>query len=418
LAIIFQDVNRAKQFLPLLQRAGRMDALVEFVSSGSRFKLYIPKETCVITLLLTGIDCPRGGRPANGSLPATPSEEYAEEAHLLSKSLALQREVKVEVETVDKGGNFLGQITTDEGVSVSLSLVEAGYAAVYKSSSTNPNLYAQLVAAELKCKEKKLNRWKNYVEEVVVPKEEAEKNEPQERVVQHKKIVITEVTDELHFYGQLVENGPKLEQLTTQLRAELEARPPVAGSYTPKSGDLCVARFSLDDEWYRARVLSVKDNTDVTVLFIDYGNKERTQAVKLAQIPAGYEVLAPQAHEYALALVQLSTDEDDVEAAVERFKDAVQSDAEAEFAINSEYKNGAVDHVTLYDAKKVDIGKRLIAEGLVSVDRTHKERRLNKLFTEYLKSLTQAKAAHSNMWKYGDKEQDDAAEFGLAKPRV
>ena len=31
--------------------------------------------------------------------------------------------------------------------------------------------------------------------------EEIEKSEPQERVVQHKKIVVTEVTSELHFYG-------------------------------------------------------------------------------------------------------------------------------------------------------------------------------------------------------------------------
>jgi staphylococcal nuclease domain-containing protein 1 len=396
-----------------------MDALVEFVSSGSRFKLYIPKETCVITLLLTGIDCPRLGRPAMGAAPTTPNEEYAEDAYLLSKSLALQREVKVEVEAVDKGGNFLGQLTTDDGVSISLSLVEAGFAAVYKSSSTNPGLYAQLTAAELKCKEKKLNRWKNYVEEVVVPKEEeAEKNEPQERVVQHKKIVVTEVDGDLHFYGQLIENGPKLEQLTVQLRAELEARPPVAGAYTPKVGDLCVARFSMDDEWYRARVLSVGANGAVSVLYVDYGNREKTQAVKLAHLPAGFETLAPQAHEYALALVQVSSDEDDVEVAVERFKELVSSDPEAEFAINSEYKNGTVDFVTLYDAKKSDVGKSLISEGYVSVDRTHKERRLQKLFTEYLKVLAQAKASHRNMWKYGDKEQDDAAEFGLTRPKV
>ncbi len=75
-----------------------------------------------------------------------------------------------------------------------------------------------------------------------------------------KKIVITEIKPDLHFYAQSVENGPKLEQLTNQLRAELAAKPPVAGSYTPKVGDVCVAKFSLDDEWYRAKVLSVSPN--------------------------------------------------------------------------------------------------------------------------------------------------------------
>ena len=217
-ADVSADSNRAKQFLPLLQRAGKMDALVEFVSSGSRFRLYIPKETCCITFLLTGIDCPRLGRPAMNNNAATPSEEYAEDAFLLSKSLTLQREVRVEVEGVDKGGNFLGQMTTEDGVNVSVSLVEAGYAAVYKSSAMSPAVLAGLTSAELKAKEKRLNRWKNYVEEVVVPKEELEKNEPQERVVHQKKIVVTEVSSDLHFYGQLVENGAKLENMTTQLR--------------------------------------------------------------------------------------------------------------------------------------------------------------------------------------------------------
>ena len=85
-----------------------------------------------------------------------------------------------------------------------------------------------------------------------------------------------------------------------------------------------------------------------------------------------------------------------------------------EFAIVSEYKTGGVDFVQLYDAaRKTDLGKELISGGFVSVDRTHKERRLNKLFTEYLKVLATAKAAHKNMWKYGDKESEDAAEFGF-----
>merc|ERR1719341_363957 len=53
---------KCKQFLPFLQRAGRMSGMVEFVASGSRFRVYIPRETCVITFLLGGIDCAKSGR--------------------------------------------------------------------------------------------------------------------------------------------------------------------------------------------------------------------------------------------------------------------------------------------------------------------------------------------------------------------
>ncbi len=62
----------------------------------------------------------------------------------------------------------------------------------------------------------------------------------------------------MHFYGQLVDNGPKLEKLMAQLRTELETRAPVPGAYAPKVGDVCVAQFSADDEWYRAKVVAVR----------------------------------------------------------------------------------------------------------------------------------------------------------------
>lgn len=218
----------------------------------------------------------------------------------------------------------------------------------------------------------------------------------------------------MHFYGQLVENGPKLEQLTMQLRSELESRPPVPGAYTPKAGDMCVAKFSIDNEWYRAKVLSVQSSGNVNVLFVDYGNREQTHANKLAQMPAGFETLSPQATEYQLALVQLSTDEDDVEVCIDKFKEMVFSDEGANFTINTEYKLGSIEFVTLVDLNKNDIGKKLVADGYVSVDKARREKRLQKILAEYLKTLAGAKQAHKMMWRYGDKEQDDAAEFGLS----
>jgi len=48
------DSSKAKQFLPFLTRLDRTPALVEFVASGSRLRLYMDKETCLLTLLLGG----------------------------------------------------------------------------------------------------------------------------------------------------------------------------------------------------------------------------------------------------------------------------------------------------------------------------------------------------------------------------
>ncbi|NXJ21614.1 SND1 protein, partial [Dicrurus megarhynchus] len=93
-ADISGDTQKAKQFLPFLQRAGRSEAVVEYVFSGSRLKLFLPKETCLITFLLAGIECPRGARNAPGL--AQEGEPFSEEAALFTKELVLQREVRPE----------------------------------------------------------------------------------------------------------------------------------------------------------------------------------------------------------------------------------------------------------------------------------------------------------------------------------
>uniref|UniRef100_A0A8C2AMD9 Staphylococcal nuclease and tudor domain containing 1 n=1 Tax=Cyprinus carpio TaxID=7962 RepID=A0A8C2AMD9_CYPCA len=91
-ADISGETQKAKQFLPFLQRAGRSEAVVEYVFSGSRLKLYMPKETCLITFLLAGIECPRGSRNMPGGMQV--AEPYSEEATFFTKELVLQREVR------------------------------------------------------------------------------------------------------------------------------------------------------------------------------------------------------------------------------------------------------------------------------------------------------------------------------------
>lgn len=96
------DVQRSKQFLPYLQRTPRLDGVVEFVASGSRFRVYIPKETCVITFLLGGINVPRGARPGPGGKLVGENEPYAEEAAKFSKSRTLQHEVSQKLKNSTK----------------------------------------------------------------------------------------------------------------------------------------------------------------------------------------------------------------------------------------------------------------------------------------------------------------------------
>ena len=71
-------------------------------------------------------------------------------------------------------------------------------------------------------------------------------------------------------YYLLTVLGPELEKLMEQLRSDLGASPPLPGSYSPKKGDLCAAKF-IDGEWYRARVEKVTGH-QVNIIYVDYGN--------------------------------------------------------------------------------------------------------------------------------------------------
>ena len=56
-----------------------------------------------------------------------------------------------------------------------------------------------------------------------------------ERVVHYKKVAVTDVgRGNLRFSAQSVDDGPKLEKMTAELRDHLAAHPPTAGAYQPR----------------------------------------------------------------------------------------------------------------------------------------------------------------------------------------
>lgn len=80
------DHTRIKQqYLPSWQRALRTDGIVEFVASGSRLRVFISKDSCLITFLLGGISCPRSGRPAVNGAPAQVGDPFGDEALQFTK---------------------------------------------------------------------------------------------------------------------------------------------------------------------------------------------------------------------------------------------------------------------------------------------------------------------------------------------
>ncbi|KAG5893662.1 hypothetical protein JTB14_028816 [Gonioctena quinquepunctata] len=321
------DSGRAKLELSSFQRAQRIEAIVEFVASGSRLRLYLPKSNSLCTFLLGGISCPRATRQATD----TAGEPYGDEALQFTKEKCMQREVSFQVDTHDKAGNFIGWLWVDN-VNMSVALVKEGFASVHFTGEKS-QYASQLKSAEESAKAQKLRIWKDFVEAEKEEKKEEEKV-PTERKVNFEEVVVTEVTPEGSFYVQKISEGPKAEALFAKLRQEFQANPPLPGAFTPKRGDLCAAKFTLDDEWYRVKVERVQGGK-ASVHYIDYGNKETLPTARLASLPAAYIGEKPFATEYIMPYVTLPKDEEFSSLAIKYLK---EDTAVSKLYLNVEYR--------------------------------------------------------------------------------
>ncbi|KAK2836853.1 hypothetical protein FQN49_006656, partial [Arthroderma sp. PD_2] len=97
----FQDysesVQKAKMECSVLQRQKKVSGVVDFVKSGSRFTVLIPRDNAKLTFVLSGIRAPRSARNANEK-----SEPFGQEAHDFANRRCMQRDVEIDVETIDK----------------------------------------------------------------------------------------------------------------------------------------------------------------------------------------------------------------------------------------------------------------------------------------------------------------------------
>ncbi|XP_025905569.1 staphylococcal nuclease domain-containing protein 1-like, partial [Nothoprocta perdicaria] len=186
----------------------------------------------------------------------------------------------------------------------------------------------------------------------------------------------------------------QLEKLMENMRGELAGHPPVEGSYVPRRGDYCIAKF-VDGEWYRARVEKVESAAKVHIFYIDYGNKETLPSSRLAALPPAFStrVLPAQATEYKFAFIQVPQDD---EARADAVDSVVRDIQNTQCLLNVEHGGPGCPHVTLQFAdSKSDVGLGLVKEGLVMVE-VRKEKQFQKVITEYLNAQETAKSARGD----------------------
>ncbi|OQR78220.1 hypothetical protein BIW11_06545 [Tropilaelaps mercedesae] len=391
---------KSKQYFTSLQRGNPNTAIVEFVSSGSRLRVYCAKHSCVFPFLLNGIQCPRAGRLEPNGQSAPGGDAYGNEALRLTKDQCLQHEISIDVESQDKNGAMIGKAVV-AGKNLAVELVAAGLATVHRYSAEKLSYYKDLCDAEELAKAKKLCLWENCVEEVKEEEkeviEEVLEDNKSERKVEFKTVQVSEITPSgTKFYVQYIADRAKFLEMSKKLQEELK-NPTVAGTF--KRGDRAAAKFT-DGHWYRVKIEKLSP-TKAELLYVDFGNRGECSPSELQRLPAFCATTPSVAHPVNLAFVKMPKDEDEMENA----RRAFAKDVESEVKMNIEYKNQDETYVTLHVGDS-DIGRGLIADGYAFFEPRRGER-YAEICKEYQEAQDKAKNEHLNLWEYGDSREDE-----------
>ncbi|KAK9104002.1 hypothetical protein Scep_020846 [Stephania cephalantha] len=400
--------KKAKDFLPFLQRSRRLPAVVEYVLSGHRFKLLIPKETCSIAFSFSGVRCP--GR----------DEPFSDEAIALMRRKILQRDVEIEVETVDRTGTFLGSLW-ESRTNMAVTLLETGLAKLQTGFGADRMADAHLLAkAEQSAKQQKLKIWENFVEG-----QEATNGSDDGRQKEVLKVVVTEVLGGGKFYIQTVGDS-KVAAIQQQLASLSLQEAPVVGAFNPKKGDIVLAQFSADKSWNRAMIVNtprgaVESTKDLfEVFYIDYGNQEVVPYSSLR--PLGAVSSSPGlAQLCSLAYIKVPSLEEDFgqEAAEYLSEYTLNSSRELRAMIEERDTSGGkvkgqgtgtVLIVTLVDVEAgSSVNAAMLEEGLARVERRKRwdNREKHSALDQLEEFQEKAKQARLRMWQYGHIESDD-----------
>ncbi|KAG9447344.1 hypothetical protein H6P81_013472 [Aristolochia fimbriata] len=407
--LLTASAKKAKDFLPFLQRSRRLPAIVEYVLSGHRFKLLIPKETCSIAFSFSGVRCP--GR----------DEPYSDEAIAFMRRKILQRDVEVEVETVDRTGTFLGSLWESK-TNMAVTLLEAGLAKLQTFGVDRIPDAHLLVQAEQSAKNQRLKIWENYVEGEEVTNGSVPDNKKKEVF----QAVVTEVLGGGQFYIQTA-SDQRVASIQQQLASLNLQEAPVIGAFNPKKGDIVLAQFSADNSWNRAMIVNgprgavetPKDKFEV--FYIDYGNQETVPYSRLRPLDPSVSAAPGLAQLCSLAYIKVPSLEEDFGQEAAEYLSECTLNSSRELRVQVEEKDtsggkvkgqgtGTVLIVTLVDVEAgSSINAAMLQEGLARLER--RKRWDSKDRQTALDNLEEhqakAKRERLKMWQYGDIQSDD-----------
>lgn len=426
-----ESLEKAKRQLTLLSRQKKVPAVVDFVKSGSRFTVLVPREGAKLTFVLGGIRAPRSARGPNDT-----AEPFGQEAHDFAVKRCMQRDIEIDVDDTDKQGGFIGTMYVNRE-SFAKTLVEEGLASVHAYSAEKSGNGPELFQAEKKAKEARKGMWHDWD-----PAKEAEENggdyddapavngngvngdaaagalPPRER--NYKDVTVTYVdpsTGRLKL--QLLGAGKaNLDSLMKDFASfHLSSSNSQSLPQPPKAGDIVSAKFSQDGVWYRARVRrNDRDNKTSEVVYIDYGNTETQPWSALRALDSnrfGVQKLKAQAVDAALSFLQFPTAPEYLDDSCKMLEEITW---DRELVANVDFtdtRDNNLMWVTLMDPKEASsknqtLNAQVVSEGLAMVPKKLRpfERAASDVVSDLKAREAQAKSERRGMWEYGDLTED------------
>ena len=221
---------------------------------------------------------------------------------------------------------------------------------------------------------------------------------------------MTDITDASKIYIRL-QNGSDYDKIEAEM-----------GRFTPaahedlekpiKKGTICAARFKVDDNWYRAKVLHSTGKGEFEVQFIDFGNTEIVNGNigDLKRLPESLLKYEPQAKLGSLAFIKAPKASTELGDEAAQLIQAAALDAVTDaIIVDSSYSNAL--QVVLFPTKSErdwnrSLNSRLIQKGLAGL-RVSSDEGYPDEINAWFKFEEDARENQIGIWQFGGAEAFD-----------
>ena len=401
--LIAANKTKKKEFINFLVPGKNLQCVIEYCFSGSKFKVRIEKNKCYIPFSLIGIKT--FGKDKNTT---ELQEKFLREATEFSNNHILQREGTCDIVQADRVGNYFGYLHIN-GVNFGTTLLKEGLAVVATSYSSAPIVHLnEYKAAEKSAESAEKNIWAHPNLASFLKEGEIVQSLPKGFEEKHSdvKLRITDYIDFNNFYVNILPNKSldTIDNVLNDYESGKTKSQPL--EFPAKLGTLCVARYSMDGRFYRAKLVKALKDDKFEVLLLDYGTIDTVGKKDLIKLDGSIAMIEPQSVLCELAYLKYS--QNSMKKALDTINDFVNIDVELPgkicytYAANGVTKVGLVVYQNKDKKLKDTYHNDLLKLGFAKLD-------AKKSLPDYLKDLKECerKAEQLGVGLWAENEQTD-----------